>query len=271
MTTDTPDYASHGFLIADDSPFLRGIIQGMLLQFRGRIVKHAGDGEEAIRILVENRTRLDCILSDWNMSPIDGLELLRSIRAGEVRRVARDICFIMLTGHADQQIVKAALALDVSGFLVKPVAVGNLTRAIDKAFLKKVTLKPPSSYKSHATIELPDTLKAPAKLVAPWILRSTMRRRSQEEVKSQIEIIRNEGVILGQGLAETKRPICHKQRLGLDDITVGKVLAEDLYAEEGALMLAAGTQLNESLLQRLRELAGDELGDCQLMVGDYAD
>ena len=91
-------------------------------------------GTEAADAL--GKTRCDCIISDWNMAPVGGLELLQKVRSAQAPRTPADICFILLTGHADANVVNVAINLDVNAYLVKPVSYEKLIQSIDHAKLK---------------------------------------------------------------------------------------------------------------------------------------
>jgi DNA-binding NarL/FixJ family response regulator len=155
------NYSAHRFLIADDKPYLRNLIQSMLVRCQARDVDHAADGAEAIEVLNEARGAIDCVLCASNMEPMDGVELLKSVRAGDVRHTPRDQRFIMLTGHGEDSVVRAALALDTNGYVVKPVSMEKLIRAIDAALANTVALKPEEEYRSMSPLDLPGASLAP--------------------------------------------------------------------------------------------------------------
>ena len=75
----------------------------------------AGDGREAQEFLDFSGARVDLIICDWRMPRMTGLELLQQVRA-----VHPDMPFIMVTGNADTESVKAAGELDVSAHIRKP-------------------------------------------------------------------------------------------------------------------------------------------------------
>src|ERR1700753_3073194 len=110
-----PDYSSKRFLIVDDEAFMLGTIERMLKQCNAGLIMKAGDGGKALRSVKDNFTQVDCIIADYNMRPMNGLQLFQGIRLGVTARIPREQAFIMLTGHADTEVVKAALALDVHG------------------------------------------------------------------------------------------------------------------------------------------------------------
>jgi DNA-binding NarL/FixJ family response regulator len=82
----------------------------------------------------------------------DGLELLQGIREGRNPGLVRDTRFIMLTSHSEKEVVQTALALDVDGYVIKPISPGGLVQTIERAFARKRILKAGSDY---AAVELP--------------------------------------------------------------------------------------------------------------------
>ena len=272
MSQKTNDFSDHMFLIADDKAFLRNIIQNMLTRCRVGKIKHAANGDEAMKVLAESQGAIDCVLCDWNMEPVDGLELLRSIRTGRVRDVPRDLRVIMLTGHSDEHVVRTALDMDANGYVVKPMSMDKLVDAINRAFAKPTDLKPAEDYDSIGVVNLPeDTLSETGKRTPPWVLLSGMGEEQRRNRAGRLEEIRRAAT--GKAVEKTskERPIVNRQLLDVANIEVGKVLVEDIYSEEGRILLTAGTKLTTSLLKRLRSLADDSAIDVRLLVGDFKD
>ena len=73
------------------------------------------DGGEALSML--NSTKIDFIISDWNMEPMTGIELLREVRSSEK---LKHIPFIMITAESKAENVIAAQKAGVSNYIVKP-------------------------------------------------------------------------------------------------------------------------------------------------------
>jgi two-component system chemotaxis response regulator CheY len=75
------------------------------------------------------------IISDFNMPKLDGLGLLRAVRAHEP---IKGVAFIMLTGRADTDLVKRAAQFGANNYLVKPFTVATLKEKIEFVFGKLV-------------------------------------------------------------------------------------------------------------------------------------
>jgi DNA-binding NarL/FixJ family response regulator len=265
MTNYNGNFSALRFLVVDDRPFLRSLIQVMLMRCMARDIKHASDGVSAITTLTTACGHMDCVICDWNMGPVDGLELLRAIRCGDVPRMPRDLHFIMLTGYADEHIVKAAMSLDVDAYLVKPISFDKLVHVVNAVLIRSIMLKSTETYRSKSIVDLPDAVHetTPDKHVPPWVVLSKVRQKNKVSAARSLEQIRHEGN------GQSKRLVINQECLDLDNIHPGKVLAEDIYTEHGTLLLAAGTLLNDTLMCRLRELAMVSTEAIRLTVGDY--
>jgi two-component system chemotaxis response regulator CheY len=102
-------------LIVDDYRTMLRIIRNLLQQLRFSNIDEATDGGVALTRLREKRYGL--VISDWNMQPVTGLELLREVRADPQ---LADTPFIMITAESKTENVIAARDAGVSNYIVKP-------------------------------------------------------------------------------------------------------------------------------------------------------
>lgn len=102
-------------LIVDDFKTMLSIIRHLLNQLGFYNVKEATSGSMALEML--RRDDFGLIISDWNMGPMTGLQLLREVRADEKLRT---IPFIMVTAELRSESVIAAKEAGVSNYVVKP-------------------------------------------------------------------------------------------------------------------------------------------------------
>jgi len=102
-------------LVVDDSRAMRSILT-RLLGGLGFDVAQAGDGAEALSVL-DAGTRPDVILVDWNMPVMDGLSLIKAVRA---RDDLRDISLMMVTTESEQGQIVRALAAGAHEYVIKP-------------------------------------------------------------------------------------------------------------------------------------------------------
>ena len=102
-------------LVVDDYNTMRRIIRNLLKQLGFENVDEAADGGEAFKKLKEKQFGL--VISDWNMEPMTGLDLLKLVRADAA---VKNLPFIMVTAESKPENVIAAKQAGVSNYIVKP-------------------------------------------------------------------------------------------------------------------------------------------------------
>ncbi len=108
-------------LIVDDYKSMLRIIRGLLAELGFKNVEEASDGQEAFKKLQSEK--FDLVISDWNMEPMNGYELLKKVRA---HGLLKAIPFIMVTAEAKPENVVAAKKAGVSNYIVKPFNAATL-------------------------------------------------------------------------------------------------------------------------------------------------
>jgi two-component system chemotaxis response regulator CheY len=124
-----PRFAALTVLLVEDDGFALRLAQSILRNLGIGVILTARDGEEAIRILESESTKVDLIVSDWNMPKLSGLDLLR-----HVRKTWHNMPFLMLTGRASEDFVLAAREYGVNAYIVKPFSPEQLLRKIQSVF-----------------------------------------------------------------------------------------------------------------------------------------
>lgn len=124
-----PAAAAIHTLIVDDQASMRSLVRGSLQQLGFREFREAADGEAGLRAMITQPAHL--IISDFNMPNLDGLGLLRAVRAHPPIAGA---AFIMLTGRADRELVARAVQYGVNNYLVKPFTVAQLKDKLEGVF-----------------------------------------------------------------------------------------------------------------------------------------
>lgn len=124
-----PAASSISVLIVDDQMTMRSLIRNSLGQLGFTQTRDAPDGEEALRELIVRPAHL--VISDFNMPKLDGLSLLRAVRA---HPPIKSTAFIMLTGRADLDLVTRARQFGVNNFIVKPFNTATLKGKIEEVF-----------------------------------------------------------------------------------------------------------------------------------------
>ncbi|GAC1345892.1 MAG: response regulator [Acetobacteraceae bacterium] len=121
-----PIAASIKTLVVDDQQTMRMLVRTGLQQLGFRELQDATDGENALQVAAQMPP--DLVISDLNMPKLDGLGLLRAIRAYPPTSKA---AFIMLTGQGDKEVVQKAIQYGVNNFLVKPFTIQTLRGKIE--------------------------------------------------------------------------------------------------------------------------------------------
>jgi two-component system chemotaxis response regulator CheY len=116
-------------LIVDDYKTMIRIIRNLLKQLGFANVDEAGDGSAALELM--RQTDYGLVISDWNMEPMTGYELLREVRADD--RLSRTP-FIMVTAESKTDNVVAAKKAGVNNYIVKPFNAATLKAKIDAIF-----------------------------------------------------------------------------------------------------------------------------------------
>lgn len=116
-------------LIVDDFSTMRRIIKNLLRDLGFNNTDEADDGQTALPKL--QKGEFDFLVTDWNMPGMDGLELLKAVRADPK---LQSLPVLMVTAEQKkEQIVEAAKA-GVNGYIVKPFTAHTLDEKINKIF-----------------------------------------------------------------------------------------------------------------------------------------
>ncbi len=108
-------------LIVDDYKTMLRIIRNLLKQLGFNNVDEATDGSAALQKLRDKDYKL--VISDWNMEPMSGMQLLTEVRADTK---LKELPFIMITAESKTENVIAAKEAGVSNYIVKPFNAATL-------------------------------------------------------------------------------------------------------------------------------------------------
>ena len=103
------------FLVVDDYNTMQRILTNLLKQLGFTNVDAASDGQQALGMIKDDN--FDFVISDWNMEPMTGIELLREVRGSDD---LKHLPFIMITAESKTENVVAAKQAGVSNYIVKP-------------------------------------------------------------------------------------------------------------------------------------------------------
>ena len=116
-------------LVVDDYNTMIRIIRNLLRQLGFENIDDASDGSIALAKMREQRYGL--VISDWNMEPMTGYELLQQVRADPH---LKETPFIMVTAESKTENVIAAKKAGVSNYIVKPFNAATLKTKMDAVF-----------------------------------------------------------------------------------------------------------------------------------------
>ena len=106
----------HSVLLVDDEPFVRLSLASLCPAGAGfDLTAEAGNGAEALAVLAD-RPEIDIVLLDLSMPVMDGLEVLRRLRA---EPPASPMAVIVLSAHDDYHLVRDAFTLGAVDYLLK--------------------------------------------------------------------------------------------------------------------------------------------------------
>jgi two-component system chemotaxis response regulator CheY len=116
-------------LVVDDFSTMRRIIKNLLKDLGFVNVQEADDGNTALPMLVQGD--FDFVVTDWNMPGMQGIDLLRAIRADDK---LKHLPVLMVTAEAKKEQIVAAAQAGVNGYVVKPFTAATLKEKLDKIF-----------------------------------------------------------------------------------------------------------------------------------------
>ena len=124
---DEPSSDFQRILVVEDDPVSYELLANVLRKLGYQNVQRAEDGASAISKIAKFQPSL--VITDVLMAPVDGLELVGLIRTGKYGLPA-DLPVVVFTGSPDKGLVTRCIALDVNGFIVKPVSVDAVRKRL---------------------------------------------------------------------------------------------------------------------------------------------
>jgi len=123
-------------LIVDDMASLRELMKAYLRRLGFKYVTEASDGREAYQVLIASKTSgnpFELVISDWNMPNLNGIELLKLVRAVHDWK---NLPFLMVTTESEKDKVLEAIKAGASNYIVKPVDENTLQEKLQRTWLK---------------------------------------------------------------------------------------------------------------------------------------
>jgi two-component system chemotaxis response regulator CheY len=116
-------------LVVDDFSTMRRIIKNLLKDLGFTSIQEADDGNTALPMLLQGD--FDFVVTDWNMPGMQGIDLLRAIRANDN---LKHLPVLMVTAEAKKEQIVAAAQAGVNGYVVKPFTAATLQEKLEKIF-----------------------------------------------------------------------------------------------------------------------------------------
>ena len=116
-------------LVVDDFSTMRRIIKNLLKDLGFTNIQEADDGNTALPMLQQGD--FDFVVTDWNMPGMQGIDLLRAIRADAN---LKQIPVLMVTAEAKKEQIVAAAQAGVNGYVIKPFTAATLKEKLAKIF-----------------------------------------------------------------------------------------------------------------------------------------
>jgi CheY-like chemotaxis protein len=255
------------FLVVDDEEFVRILVTRFLKRSGAAGVVEAADGRQAIAAIKSYEMAFDAVLSDVNMRPMNGIELLRAIRTG-AEGLKRNTPVLMLTAHSEAELVAEALALDADAFVVKPVKREALIERVLRVLEHSVPIQGAAAY---AAVGESDPVDATAPVRAPALalahppahapapptkpLRVSIAAFLTPTVDARTSAFPNQ-----VGTA-ARAAVAAPQKVALGNVKANSILAQNIYiVDTPRLLLAAPAILTTAMLDRLKDLR--QIHDC---------
>ena len=244
-------------LVVDDDSLAREYVCDLLNKIGITSVYEAANGHEA-RDQVK-RHDVDLVFLDVNMTPVNGLEFLKSVRMG-LTAAPRNLPVIMMTINKNIAVINAAGRLDCSAFLTKPASTKEVANNILNVLRRQIS---PRSIRTYSRTVLPELGAAKAKGGIIAKVKSWLAETPQDSSNKGGETIfppfvdndyappNNDGWNPSARQDRSERQTLVKTH----NLAAGDVLQEPVYTSDGFMVLSAGTRLNGMHINDLHRLS----------------
>ncbi|MHB1644577.1 MAG: chemotaxis response regulator CheY [Acidithiobacillus sp.] len=127
MSIDT----SLKYLVVDDFATMRKVVRSTLRELGIENMDEAEDGQQALSVL--KKGGFGFVVSDWNMPNMQGIDLLRAIRADPD---LRHIPVLMVTAENKRENILEAAQAGVNGYIVKPFTADTMREKLEAIFAR---------------------------------------------------------------------------------------------------------------------------------------
>jgi len=203
-------------LVVDDEDFMRSMIRRLLGVIGVGDISEAGDGADALSKLAD--VDPDIVILDIMMEPMNGLKLLKAVRVG-MSDAPADLPVIVLTGSADEAVLGTAMALDCDAFVRKNEEPDVIRQRIERTLATPREIREPEFYHGVRIPDISIRVSAPSRA------------------------------------GDAGLPPAQARQVSVSEMEIGDVLARDIVTADGHLLLANGTEITTSYLNRLRDIS----------------
>jgi CheY-like chemotaxis protein len=246
-------FDKRSFLVVDDMQLSRMNVVKLLNQLGEKITTYNADnGMHALDQLTHMAKNVDCIISDFEMPVMNGLQLLKAVRMG-YKNISNAIPFVMLTSHKESSLVTVAIVLDVDAFIVKPPNRDILEKKITTIFQENRTSDDLSFMPAdYACIDIEreiDDIQIPKPTVSLKLKRNESDQLSVDVIdankkKDECNIIEELGDIESIPLKQAN----------FEEVPVNSILVEGVESIDGKTILPKDTFLTRGMIRGVKNL-----------------
>jgi CheY-like chemotaxis protein len=246
MNTEDP-LANRHFLVVDDEGFIRTLVARFLKRSGAASVVEAADGGQAMEAIAAYDMAFDAVISDINMRPLNGIDLLRAIRTG-AGGLKRNTPLVLLTVHGEAEFVADAMALDADAFVLKPVERKSLIDRITRVLESTIPIAPAAHYAAVS--------RGSGVFVAPVLIGQAPPTKPLQISEDAFTVAADEKARRASLHAvASAEPVAVAHRVALGSVKPNSILAQDIcVSDTSTLLLGAPTILTRVVLDRLADL-----------------
>ena len=191
--TPTTERSHPYVLLAEDDPGMRAMLRTTLAQVGCANVIQAVNGLEALDVCKDRK--LELVICDWQMHPMDGPEFLRALRQ---RPNGAEVPVIMVTANAAEESGTLAQELHISAWLTKPISTARLVERIRAVLGTRAAVTDPGGGPNGAALNERYQAKLGADIAAVQDVLATLPYRERDRPAAWLAIERTLHNIKGQ-------------------------------------------------------------------------
>jgi len=223
-----PNHPKIKILVVEDDDFTRKIVLRVLQDFGFTNTVDVNSAQSAIKLFEVEK--FDLIITDVNMPVMNGLKLVQLIRAGKTH-AKPETRIMVLTSFSQTEILGTALALDVNGFLVKPIIPAVAEQKLAQAMSERIHLHSPIAYET---------------------IRTELKSLPNIEINHLTNNSGGKAITLGNKTRNNEEE--NVRHLSIRWLRPQMILKENVYLKDGTMLLSSGHKLTELSINRINDL-----------------